>query len=137
MLYKLTQGRAWIALSRDAERSRRDPNLASSLLAESLRLNPKSAHVRQAYGVLLERQGLWRRALEEYDRGLKCNPKHAASLVARGRLQTRHLDDDAEARQCYDRALKAEPRNSHAMLNWAELESGPHKGHCREFDGAR
>jgi len=117
-------GRAWIALSKDAERSKRDPNLAAQLLVDSLRANPNSAYVRQAYGVLLERQGLWRKALDQYDRGLKCDAGHAASLVAKARLVAAHVPDgDAAARKCYEQALASEKNNCFALLGWADLEA--------------
>ena len=124
-------GRAWIALSRDAQLQRRDVSRAAELLAESLRLNPKSAYVRQAYGVLLERQGRRVSALEQYERATRDDPSHAASWVAKARLISRgsceaDAEDDAnvlEGRRCFEAALQADARNYYALSAWADLEA--------------
>ncbi|KAJ8605139.1 hypothetical protein CTAYLR_000470 [Chrysophaeum taylorii] len=84
-------GRAWLALSRDAEKTRRDPRLAAQYLLECLRYAPANAYVRQAYGILLERQGMRKQALEQYDRALAYDPSHAASWVAKARLLERRF----------------------------------------------
>lgn len=140
-------GRAWLALSKDAEA--RDPRRAARYLLRALRHDPTNAHVRQAYGVLLERSGQRSRALSHYEQALKHNPKHAASWIAKARLldkpfRTRLEDgkyavtspkDDntlSEARRCYENAVAAEPKNYHALVSAATFEA-----RCGRLDAAR
>eukprot|EP00629_Pelagomonadales_sp_RCC1024_P005977 CAMPEP_0119294620 /NCGR_PEP_ID=MMETSP1329-20130426/48356_1 /TAXON_ID=114041 /ORGANISM="Genus nov. species nov., Strain RCC1024" /LENGTH=467 /DNA_ID=CAMNT_0007295517 /DNA_START=84 /DNA_END=1483 /DNA_ORIENTATION=+ len=137
-------GRAYIALARDLETRRRDPARASELLAESLRLVPENAYVRQAYGVLLERRGRRREALDQLRLATAYDPSHVASHVATARLLTRDLAKDsddlkreeteavAEARQCFKSALKARPRDYYALSAAADLEA-----RMGEVDAAR
>lgn len=135
-------GRAWLALSRDAERELRDPQLASRYLTEGLYHDPTNAHVRQAYGVFLERQGLRRQALEQLERAIRHDPAHAASYVAKARLverrcrrrpsegvcfatnTPRQAQAYNEARKCYALALAAEPDNERALVASALFEFG-------------
>eukprot|EP00633_Aureoumbra_lagunensis_P008538 CAMPEP_0197321308 /NCGR_PEP_ID=MMETSP0891-20130614/64374_1 /TAXON_ID=44058 ORGANISM="Aureoumbra lagunensis, Strain CCMP1510" /NCGR_SAMPLE_ID=MMETSP0891 /ASSEMBLY_ACC=CAM_ASM_000534 /LENGTH=591 /DNA_ID=CAMNT_0042813121 /DNA_START=36 /DNA_END=1811 /DNA_ORIENTATION=+ len=135
-------GRAWLALSRDADRNLHDPNLAFQYLTECLRHTPSNVHVRQAYGVLLERQGKRMAAMQQYEIALRHDPNHAASWVAKARLLDRKfrlgrsslknaslnhkkkIDADYEtARTCYAAALSAAPNNEHALLSAATFES--------------
>lgn len=141
-------GRAWLALSRDAERELRDPRLAAEYLTSCLSYDPSNVHVRQAYGIFLERQGLRRQALEQFDRALKSDPNHAASLVAKARLLERKCkkgsdrsfsvttqrESDAyeEARACYAAAIRAEPSNEQALVASAMFEAS-----SRRIESAR
>ena len=84
-------GRAWLALSRDAERNLKNPVLAAEYLKEGLRRNGENAHLLQAFGFLYEKRGSRKRAMEQYDRALKVDPSHVASWVARGRLLDRRF----------------------------------------------
>lgn len=140
-------GRAWLALSRDAERELRDPRLAAQYLTEGLYHNPTNAHVRQAYGIFLERQGLRRQALEQFERAIRNDPFHAASYVAKARLlerrcrtarkqvgngvttwisasTSREAEAYEEARRCYALAIRAEPANEQALVACAMFEAG-------------
>lgn len=140
-------GRAWLALSRDAERELRDPRLAAQYLTEGLYHNPTNAHIRQAYGIFLERQGLRRQALEQFERAIRNDPFHAASYVAKARLlerrcrtarkqagngvttwispsTSREAEAYEEARRCYALAMRAEPTNEQALVACAMFEAG-------------
>jgi len=82
-------GRAWLALSRDAERHLKDSQLAAQYLKEGLERNPDNAHLLQAQGAYYERKGNRRFAMDHYERALRADPTHVASWVSKARLLDR------------------------------------------------
>ena len=84
-------GRAWLALSRSSGRAGR-PDEAERLLKRGLSYEPRSPHLLQAYGSLLERRGRQDEALELYTAALGSRPSHAPSWVACGLLLERRRE---------------------------------------------
>jgi tetratricopeptide (TPR) repeat protein len=101
---------AWL-LAHCPNQKARNPKRAVELARHAVGLDPKNGAYRGTLGSALYRAGDWKAAIEELNLSIKLRPRHGADMLFLAMAHQR-LDQDAEARQWYDRAIEWVEKNA-------------------------
>ena len=82
---------------------------AITAYTRSLALNPNDANVETDLGVMYRRSGQPNKAIEEFDRAAKIDPKHETALFNKGIVLMHDLNDLDGAIQAWEELLKRNP----------------------------
>ena len=104
---------AWIALGNaqmDAQR------FAEAIISyqRALDLDPKNVDVRVDMGTCYRGVGQPERAIEEYKKGMKYNPRHAMAYLNSGIVYANDLKKNAEALKSFEKYLELAPNAPNA-----------------------
>jgi tetratricopeptide (TPR) repeat protein len=89
---------------------------AMAIYRKALRLDPKNGAIHHNYGVLLDRLGRHREALDHLRKALKFQPDFPEAYVNLGNVLD-ELGETPEALKMYDEALKRRPDSADAYFN--------------------
>ena len=114
-------GRAWLALAR-RESQRRNFDKAVELFKRGLKFCPTNVHLLQAYGVCLEKAQRPQLAMKLYRHATSLDSTHAASWVAKARLEMEDLEF-AAARESFKRGAEGDPESYYVWQAWGVMEA--------------
>jgi predicted O-linked N-acetylglucosamine transferase (SPINDLY family) len=97
-----------------------DLEYAERSVTEAVRACPRDARYRTSHGVILERQGRTREALDAFDQTVSLDPASAVGHFNRGNA-LKKLGAATEALDAYDQAIRVNPYYAEAMSNRADL----------------
>lgn len=100
----------WITLGNDYFDSHQ-PQKAVQAYSKALELDPDNPNVLTDQGVMFRELGFFDRAISNFDKANKLDPKHLQSLFNMGIVYAVDLKQPAKAKPLFEKLLQAEPNS--------------------------